>query len=85
MAKKGIPKPIKKSSISRQKNKKSNLLEKEALCCTNMPACDSAMELMQEDLAKIEVPNSWAGPIEAKGSLSSGTNFDVLTIFYCEI
>nr|CBG76064.1 Myb 12 transcription factor [Solanum chmielewskii] len=99
LAKKGILKPIKKSSISRSKNKKSNLfeakenntsgalieivpmpstpnIEKEALCCTNMPACDSAMELMQEDLAKIEVPNSWAGPIEAKGSLSSDSGME---------
>ncbi|KAH0725917.1 hypothetical protein KY284_001782 [Solanum tuberosum] len=111
LAKKGTLRPIKhcrKSSISRSKNKKSNLLEakenstcgplsgivpmpstpnmeKEALCSANMPACDSAMELMQEDVAKVEVPNSWAGSIEAKGSLSSGTNFGVLTIFYCEI
>ncbi|WMV42143.1 hypothetical protein MTR67_035528 [Solanum verrucosum] len=51
-------------------------IEKEALCCTNMPACDSAMALMQEDVAKVEVPNSWAGSIEAKGSLSSDSGME---------
>ncbi|XP_006349204.1 transcription factor MYB12 [Solanum tuberosum] len=51
-------------------------MEKEALCSANMPACDSAMELMQEDVAKVEVPNSWAGSIEAKGSLSSDSGME---------
>lgn len=69
-----------------------NILEKEALSSTNsscldgnMPASDSAMELMQEDVAKVAAPNSWEGSREAQRSLSSGTSdyiFNYLIIVY---